>query len=120
MTVRPWLCLCTAIVIITIRPWLCSGTAIVMITAGMELVFDVPYIYTTPPLAIIVYSYAFFCTRFSTRAQTALTSVLTLVLGAVFSSVAIWGSYKIVNGMVSGEYRANGEHKAIHDRRVPR
>ena len=79
-----------------------------MITAGMELVFDVPYIYTTPPLATIVYSYAFFCTRFSTNAQTALTSVLTLLLGAVFSSVAVWGSYKIVAGMVSGEYTGPG------------
>ena len=84
----------------------------------MELVFDVPYVYTTPPLAIVVYSYAFFCTRFSTSAQTAMTSVLTLVLGTVFSSVAVWGSYKIVNGMVSGKCTATDEYRTIHDREL--
>ncbi|KAK7110943.1 hypothetical protein V1264_014736 [Littorina saxatilis] len=77
------------------------GTAIVMITAGMDLVFDVPYIYTTPPLAIVVYLYAFVCTRYSSQVQSGMTSVLTVVLGTTFTSVAVWGSYKIVDGMIS-------------------
>nr|KAG5706142.1 hypothetical protein BaRGS_025764 [Batillaria attramentaria] len=77
------------------------GTAIVMITAGMELVFEVPYIYTTPPMAALVYAYAFMCTRASTHVQGMVTSALTVFLGSIFVSVAVWGSYKIVDGMVS-------------------
>ncbi|KAK6166486.1 hypothetical protein SNE40_023162 [Patella caerulea] len=77
------------------------GTAIVMITAGLELVFDVPYITTTAPMAAIVFIYAIICTRTSTSTQTKLTSVLTVLMGSVFVSVAVWGSYKIVASMVS-------------------
>ncbi|XP_046333000.1 uncharacterized protein LOC124115884 [Haliotis rufescens] len=77
------------------------GTAIVMITAGLELVFDVPYIYTTVPMAVIVYAYAIFCTKASTRWQTIATSVLTFFMGIVFFAVAVWGSYKIVATMVN-------------------
>ncbi|XP_076465667.1 uncharacterized protein LOC143297281 [Babylonia areolata] len=77
------------------------GTAIVMITAGMELVFGIPYVYTTPALTTVVYAYAFLCTRSSTHVQTLATSLLTLVLGTAFTCVAVWGSYLIVGGMAS-------------------
>ncbi|XP_041365067.1 chitin synthase-like [Gigantopelta aegis] len=83
------------------------GTAIVMITAGMELVFDVPYAYTTLPMALIVYAYAIACTRTSTQTQTILTSVMTIFMGSIFFSVAVWGSYKIVAAMV---YESVGGH----------
>lgn len=73
-----------------------------LFSAGLELVFDVPYIYTTPPLAAVVYAYALLCTRASGHVQTVVTSALTVVLGSVFCSIAIWGSYKIVASMIMG------------------
>ncbi|GFO08503.1 chitin synthase [Plakobranchus ocellatus] len=45
------------------------GTAIVMITAGLELVFDIPYVYTTLPLASVVYLFAVLCTCTSHHTQ---------------------------------------------------
>ncbi|ESP04299.1 hypothetical protein LOTGIDRAFT_170891 [Lottia gigantea] len=76
------------------------GTAIVMITAGLELVFDVPYITTTAPMAGIVLMYAIVCIKCSAKTQTRLTSALTVLMGGVFVSVAVWGSYKIVASMI--------------------
>ncbi|XP_036362447.1 uncharacterized protein LOC118765089 [Octopus sinensis] len=76
------------------------GTAVVMITAGLDLVFEVPYLYTTIPLAVTVLVYSVFCTRASTRAQTYFTLALTVILGCVFFAVVVWGSATIVRGII--------------------
>ncbi|KAK0055220.1 chitin synthase chs-2-like isoform X2 [Biomphalaria pfeifferi] len=89
------------------------GTAIVMITAGLELVFEIPYVYTTLPMAVIVYLYAFVCTCTSARTQGLLTSVLMVLMGSMFSSVAIYGSYKITAGMAA-EIKAGHFHFQQH------
>ncbi|CAL1533693.1 unnamed protein product [Lymnaea stagnalis] len=89
------------------------GTAIVMITAGLELVFEIPYVYTTIPMALIVYLYAFICTCTSARTQGLLTSVLMVLMGSMFSSVAMYGSYKITAGMVA-EINAGHFHFQQH------
>lgn len=78
------------------------GSAIVMITAGMDLVFNVPYIYTTVPLAFVVLLYSIFCTRASVRAQTLFTIGLTAVMGCTFFAIVVWGSTSIIKGIIEG------------------
>ena len=78
------------------------GTAIVMITAGLDLVFGVPYLQTTIPLAAIVFAYSLICTQSSTRMQTYMTAVLTAILGSIFFAVVVWGSATIVRGIIQG------------------
>lgn len=79
------------------------GTAIVMITAGLDLVFGVPYLQTTLPLAAALFTYSIICTQCSTRMQTHITAALTIIMGAMFFAVVVWGSATIVRGIVQGK-----------------
>ncbi|GFS00558.1 chitin synthase [Elysia marginata] len=89
------------------------GTAVVMITAGLELVFDIPYVYTTLPLASVVYLFAILCTCTKQKTQVTLINVLTFFMGGLFSSVALYGCYKITSMMVE-EAKAGAFHFQQH------
>ena len=69
---------------------------------GLELAFDIPYIYTTPPMAVTVYLYAALCTCTHPDTQGLITSCLTFLTGCLFAAVAVRGCYRIVAAMLAG------------------